>query len=861
MKKPTQGALAALLTASMAAGLGMTPAAAFGDTGGHWGEAAIDRWKDHGIINGYENGNFDPNGQMNRAEVAALLANLLDLRDKASLQKFTDVEADAWYADAIAKCVAAGILEGYEDNTMRPGETISREQVFVMFARAIGLEPERRSDISFTDSDQVSSWAAGYINALADRGVLTGMGNGALAPLQEINRASAVAMLDKAIGTYVNESGAQVEADGDDSRMVLVVAEDVTVTGEMDRLVVSGSATNVVVSDAKVGELAVMARDSEISLEGDSTVDTVEIHQQASGAALNVSKDAQVETVISDADEVEIAGAGKVENALISGDDTTISTSGTKVEVSQGASGTVAGGSPVEGGGSVTTPPSHNGGSGGSGGSGGGSGGSGGSGGGSGGSGGSGGDSGDEEQKQSSVLTTDIGEKTFLVGVPVEFTFSTIANDDAGVLARAYASFDSAEAIEKLEYYEVQDGQWHEFDGAYGPEGGFPLTDITSRFRVTFRSAGTFSFSVSVRSVADDRVLCETSASLSVGEVGENTALVNSAEAFEAAAAAGKDIVLTGSFTAEEPLMVTQAIAIDGSGFTITSTNPETGSNGGGLILMAPASVKNLTVAGPNSTGSGWDGGQYGIKVYNHDGTVLEDVTVTGANAGIQVNSASVALKGTIDVSGNEFGGIEVAKGGGLEKKSALDLSGATLVNRGETLSAPTVWVDGNEEAGSITGGEALYAVAATGTKTHYYLTNFVGQAIASAGQYAYEDGYAYRGSFAAREEGKTVTVDAAYTAQAAAEDEGKAVMHDLARFLGALHRQDEGRTVQSIVFEGNTYTWNQDGVLLGSNWEHDGTTLVSQIVQKALGGESTFQLQIEDITLVLRCTVDGLAG
>ena len=94
-----------------------------------------------------------------------------------------------------------------------------------------------------------------------------------------------------------------------------------------------------------------------------------------------------------------------------------------------------------------------------------------------------------------------------------------------------------------------------------------------------------------------------------------------------------------------------------------------------------------------------------------------------------------------------------------------------------------------------------------------------------------------------------------------AAEDEGKAVMHDLARFLGALHRQDEGRTVQSIVFEGNTYTWNQDGVLLGSNWEHDGTTLVSQIVQKALGGESTFQLQIEDITLVLRCTVDGLAG
>lgn len=76
---------------------------------------------------------------------------------------------------------------------------MSREQLFVMFARAMGIEPKASSDTAFADSGEVSSWAAGYINALADMGAIQGSGDGTLNPSGDMNRASFVAVLDQTI--------------------------------------------------------------------------------------------------------------------------------------------------------------------------------------------------------------------------------------------------------------------------------------------------------------------------------------------------------------------------------------------------------------------------------------------------------------------------------------------------------------------------------------------------------------------------------------------------------------------------------------------------------------------------------------
>ena len=114
-----------------------------------------------------------------------------------------------------------------------------------------------------------------------------------------------------------------------------------------------------------------------------------------------------------------------------------------------------------------------------------------------------------------STLTTDIGEKTFTVGVPVEFTFTTTAGNDAGKMVNGTTEFSNPDAIEKLEYYEVKDGNWYEFTGDFGAPSGFPMSDATSRFRVTFKEAGEYTFTASMVEVGTENSSKPNSGSVS----------------------------------------------------------------------------------------------------------------------------------------------------------------------------------------------------------------------------------------------------------------------------------------------------------------------------------------------------------
>ena len=225
--------LAGAVTASLCSMSAL--AANYADTNGHWAESSINRWTDTGIVNGNGNGSFNPNGTMTRAEAAVMFANLMQVPEGADISNFSDVPADAWYADAVAKCVAAGIMNGSSKTTMEPNELLNREQMFVMLARALGLEADTSTTKNFDDLNNVSTWARGYVNALLNAGYISGVSNDSLAPLADINRASVMKLLDNVIGTYVTENGT-VEPTG--NGIVLIVADDVTVTGDYDGMVV-----------------------------------------------------------------------------------------------------------------------------------------------------------------------------------------------------------------------------------------------------------------------------------------------------------------------------------------------------------------------------------------------------------------------------------------------------------------------------------------------------------------------------------------------------------------------------------------------------------------------------------------------
>lgn len=320
----------------------------YGDTAGHWAESSIERWSGHGIIQG-SNGLFDPNGQLTCAQLATILAKLLKL-PAAKDAGFTDNTANAWYYDAINRCAAAGILNGNGDGTVTPEAPITRERAMVMLARALGIEPLRKPDLTkYTDAAQVSAYAQGYVAALIEAGIVGGVTADELAPQDNINRASTVTILDRAISTYADEAGATVKADG--KGLVLVVADDVTVTGSVDKLLVPANDIEVTVKGSKnIDDITVTGDNSKVILDNASAdnvtldgeksavetkngakIDNVIVTENAPGATVDVGSGTTVGNVENHAEDATVTGNGTVKK-VESDKDITVKTKDTDVK-------------------------------------------------------------------------------------------------------------------------------------------------------------------------------------------------------------------------------------------------------------------------------------------------------------------------------------------------------------------------------------------------------------------------------------------------------------------------------------------------------------------------------------------------
>lgn len=96
------------------------------------------------IINGYEDGTFKPEGKITRAEYAAIVCRILDLDDAAQANKvggiFTDVAADHWASGYIATAFQAGVINGMGDGTFAPEAEVTYEQAVKMLVAALGYE-------------------------------------------------------------------------------------------------------------------------------------------------------------------------------------------------------------------------------------------------------------------------------------------------------------------------------------------------------------------------------------------------------------------------------------------------------------------------------------------------------------------------------------------------------------------------------------------------------------------------------------------------------------------------------------------------------------------------------------------------
>lgn len=320
----------------------------YGDTAGHWAESSIERWSGHGIIQG-SNGLFDPNGQLTCAQLATILAKLLKL-PAAKDAGFTDNTADAWYYDAINRCAAAGILNGNGDGTVTPDAPISRERAIVMLGRALGIEPIRKPDLTkYTDAAKVAPYAQGMVAAMIEAGIVGGVTADELAPQDNITRAATVTILDRAIDTYADEAGATVKADG--KGIVLVVADDVTVTGSVDKLlvpandievtvkgskniddiVISGDNSKVILNNSTANDVTLDGEKSAVETKNGAKIDNVIVTENAPGATVDVGSGTTVGNVENHAEDATVTGNGTVKK-VESDKDITVETKNTDVK-------------------------------------------------------------------------------------------------------------------------------------------------------------------------------------------------------------------------------------------------------------------------------------------------------------------------------------------------------------------------------------------------------------------------------------------------------------------------------------------------------------------------------------------------
>ena len=151
---------------------------------------------------GYEDGTVRPEGSITRAEVATIFFRLLtdESRDKfwSQTNDYTDVPADAWYNNAVSTLSNAGILDGYEDGTFRPDGNITRAEFATITARF--LEASYDGGNRFPDID--GHWAAEYINEAANAGIVDGYEDGTFRPQQNITRAEAVTMVNRTVDRH-----------------------------------------------------------------------------------------------------------------------------------------------------------------------------------------------------------------------------------------------------------------------------------------------------------------------------------------------------------------------------------------------------------------------------------------------------------------------------------------------------------------------------------------------------------------------------------------------------------------------------------------------------------------------------------
>ncbi len=179
------------------------PSAPFTDVDtAKWYHLSVDYVLTHKMMNGVSSRAFAPNANLTRGMLVQILYNL-EGKPKGTAANFSDVQADAWYAEAVGWAAANKVVTGYADGTFRPNAAVTREQaaaILYRYAQSKGIDVsvgENTNILSYVDVQQASEYAIPALQWAVGAGVLNGKNGGRLAPTGTATRAEIAAIMQR----------------------------------------------------------------------------------------------------------------------------------------------------------------------------------------------------------------------------------------------------------------------------------------------------------------------------------------------------------------------------------------------------------------------------------------------------------------------------------------------------------------------------------------------------------------------------------------------------------------------------------------------------------------------------------------
>lgn len=135
----------------------------------YWAYESVEKLVESGVISGYPDGTFIPEGYITRAELVKVVNLIYSFKEKEESTDLTDIKKDDWFYENVLIAQASGYIDGYPDGTFKPNDFVTRQElckIIDSINNLVNLPYDKAI------ADEVSPWAVDYVNKVVSNRIM-----------------------------------------------------------------------------------------------------------------------------------------------------------------------------------------------------------------------------------------------------------------------------------------------------------------------------------------------------------------------------------------------------------------------------------------------------------------------------------------------------------------------------------------------------------------------------------------------------------------------------------------------------------------------------------------------------------------